>query len=77
MRADVTDMPGYWDSVVDSPPERREWYEICALAMPTLIPSQAAETWLRSSMVGSLHELDQEDYHDRFRHVGIPELPLA
>ncbi|KZV96693.1 hypothetical protein EXIGLDRAFT_407819 [Exidia glandulosa HHB12029] len=25
MRADVTDMPGYWDSVVDSPPERREW----------------------------------------------------
>ena len=27
MRSDVTDMPGYWDSVVDSPPERREWYE--------------------------------------------------
>ncbi|KAJ7222199.1 hypothetical protein GGX14DRAFT_301962, partial [Mycena pura] len=26
MRADVTDMPDYWDSVVDSPPERREWY---------------------------------------------------
>lgn len=25
MRADVTDMPGYWDTVVDSPPERREW----------------------------------------------------
>ncbi|KAF5346427.1 hypothetical protein D9758_012782 [Tetrapyrgos nigripes] len=25
MRADVTDMPGYWDSVVDSPPERRAW----------------------------------------------------
>ncbi|KDR74915.1 hypothetical protein GALMADRAFT_141231 [Galerina marginata CBS 339.88] len=27
MRADVTDMPGYWDSVVDSPPERRQWLE--------------------------------------------------
>ncbi|PPR00468.1 hypothetical protein CVT24_004529 [Panaeolus cyanescens] len=27
MRADVTDMPGYWDSVVDSPPERREWLQ--------------------------------------------------
>ncbi|KAJ6511223.1 hypothetical protein DFH09DRAFT_942072 [Mycena vulgaris] len=25
MRADVTDMPDYWDTVVDSPPERREW----------------------------------------------------
>jgi hypothetical protein len=25
MRADVTDMPGYWDSVVDSPPERKRW----------------------------------------------------
>jgi hypothetical protein len=21
----VTDQPGYWDSVVDSPPERRQW----------------------------------------------------
>ena len=29
MRADVTDMLGYWDSVVDSPAERREWYEEC------------------------------------------------
>ncbi|KAJ7300594.1 hypothetical protein DFH08DRAFT_725187, partial [Mycena albidolilacea] len=26
MRADVTDMPGYWDTVVDSPPERKRWY---------------------------------------------------
>ena len=25
-RIDVTDMPGYWDSVVDSPPERKRWY---------------------------------------------------
>jgi hypothetical protein len=23
---DVTDMPGYWDTVVDSPPERKRWY---------------------------------------------------
>lgn len=22
---DVTDLPGYWDEIVDSPPERREW----------------------------------------------------
>ena len=27
MCTDVTDLPGYWDSVVDSPPERREWLE--------------------------------------------------
>ncbi|KAK7039901.1 hypothetical protein R3P38DRAFT_2902374 [Favolaschia claudopus] len=25
MRADVTDMPDYWDTVVDSPPERKRW----------------------------------------------------
>ncbi|KIJ58948.1 glycoside hydrolase family 18 protein [Hydnomerulius pinastri MD-312] len=27
MRADVTDMPGYWDNVVDSPPERKRWLQ--------------------------------------------------
>ncbi|KAK7017177.1 hypothetical protein R3P38DRAFT_2784858 [Favolaschia claudopus] len=25
MRADVTDMPDYWDNVVESPPERKRW----------------------------------------------------
>ncbi|KAJ7488142.1 hypothetical protein FB451DRAFT_1226548 [Mycena latifolia] len=25
MRADVTDMPDYWDTVVESPPERKRW----------------------------------------------------
>ncbi|KAJ7155607.1 glycosyl hydrolases family 18-domain-containing protein [Mycena filopes] len=27
MRADVTDMPDYWDTVVDSPPERKRWLQ--------------------------------------------------
>ncbi|KAF7339147.1 hypothetical protein MVEN_01991600 [Mycena venus] len=27
MRADLTDMPGYWDSVVESPPERKRWLQ--------------------------------------------------
>jgi hypothetical protein len=27
---DVTDMPDYWDTVVESPPERKRWYvEFC------------------------------------------------
>ncbi|KAJ7131799.1 hypothetical protein C8R43DRAFT_895506, partial [Mycena crocata] len=28
MRADVTDMPDYWDTVVESPPERKRWYVV-------------------------------------------------
>ncbi|KAJ7114949.1 hypothetical protein C8R44DRAFT_984268 [Mycena epipterygia] len=27
MRADVTDMPDYWDNIVDSPPERKRWLQ--------------------------------------------------
>ncbi|KZS89652.1 hypothetical protein SISNIDRAFT_489074 [Sistotremastrum niveocremeum HHB9708] len=27
MRADVTDLPDYWDTVVDSPPERKRWLQ--------------------------------------------------
>ncbi|KAF9480725.1 hypothetical protein BDN70DRAFT_992516 [Pholiota conissans] len=27
MRVDVSDLPDYWDSVVDSPPERRRWLQ--------------------------------------------------
>ncbi|KAJ6608966.1 hypothetical protein B0H10DRAFT_2066126 [Mycena sp. CBHHK59/15] len=27
MRADVTDMPDYWDTVVESPPERKRWLQ--------------------------------------------------
>ncbi|KAJ6534397.1 hypothetical protein B0H19DRAFT_442211 [Mycena capillaripes] len=42
MRADVTDMPGYWDSVVDSPPERREWLKSRGLWTE---PSKSKRWW--------------------------------
>jgi hypothetical protein len=42
MRADVTDMPGYWDSVVDSPPERREWLQKRGLWNP---PQKEKRWW--------------------------------
>ncbi|KAJ7826386.1 hypothetical protein B0H14DRAFT_2817404 [Mycena olivaceomarginata] len=34
LRADVSDMPGYWDNIVASPPERKRWLEERALAQP-------------------------------------------
>ncbi|KAF9034676.1 hypothetical protein BDZ89DRAFT_1036404 [Hymenopellis radicata] len=43
MRADVTDMPDYWDTVVDSPPERREWRQ--KRGLPVGKPSLQKRWW--------------------------------
>jgi hypothetical protein len=37
LRIDVTDAPGYWDSVVDSPPERKRWYASRYAAIMTIL----------------------------------------
>lgn len=78
MRADVTDMPGYWDSVVDSPPERREWYEdLSSFSCVPLISFQAKAAWPRETVGWSLYGLAEEDKHNRIRQFRLSQLPLA